>query len=65
MHECELVVFISTLACSISKCYSTDEISLLAAIFCQLGDTLATIATKRDLNDNPSNTNDICVSDKQ
>ncbi len=45
MEPCEFVTFISALACTISKNKSTDEISLLAAFFTQLGDTLATIAT--------------------
>ncbi|NLL72913.1 MAG: hypothetical protein GX237_05240 [Clostridiales bacterium] len=55
MDECELVALISTLACSISKCYSNDDISLLAAALTQLGDTLATIVTKRELSDKPNN----------
>lgn len=45
MEPCEFVTFISALAYTISKNKSTDEISLLAAFFTQLGDTLATIAT--------------------
>lgn len=66
MDECEFVVLISTLACSISKCYSNDEIALLAAILTQLGDTLATIVTKKELSDKPTNNNDnICALDKQ
>lgn len=64
MDECGLIVFISTLACSISKCYTTDDISLLAAIFTQLGDTLATIVTKRELNEKlRNNTDNNCVPD--
>lgn len=49
MNSCELVTFISTLACAISKDLSNDEIVLLAAIFTQLGDTLATIATQNQI----------------
>jgi hypothetical protein len=44
----ELVLFISTLAITISKDKSSDEIELLSAIFSQLGDTLATIVTSRE-----------------
>jgi hypothetical protein len=58
MDECELIAFISTLACSISKCYSTDDITLMAAVLTQLGDTLATIATKREMNDQLRNKDD-------
>jgi len=43
----ELVLFISTLAIAISKDKSSDDIELLAVIFSQLGDTLATIVTSR------------------
>lgn len=52
MNECELVVFISTVACSLAKCLSTDELALLADVFSQLGDTIATILTHRELNEN-------------
>lgn len=47
MDSCELVTLISTLACSIAKDRTTDEINTLAVIFTQLGDTLTTIATTR------------------
>lgn len=50
LDECEFVIFISTLACTLDKCYSDDELSVLAATLSQLGDTLATILAKRDLN---------------
>lgn len=44
MNPCELVTFISGLACAIAKGKSPEEIDVLAAIFTQLGDTLATIS---------------------
>lgn len=51
MDECELITLVSAIACAISKsCSDDDELALLAAIFSQLGDTLATIITKRELN---------------
>lgn len=49
LDECELVLLISGLACGIAKCVSDEELSLLASIFVQLGDSLETIATKREI----------------
>ena len=43
LNPCELVTLISSLACAISKTFSAEEISILAAVFTQLGDSLATI----------------------
>lgn len=54
MGECELIAFISTVACALAKCCSTDDLTLLSVVFTQLGDTLATITTKRQLCDNDS-----------
>ncbi len=53
--ECELVILISTIACAISKCSTDDEISLLSVIFSQLGDTLSTIITKREIDEKRNN----------
>lgn len=60
MCSCELVVFISTLACCIAEGKSADEIALISAVFSQLGDTLDTIAAQRALcaPDDSSNEND-------
>ncbi len=52
MSECELIAFISTVACALSKCCSADELKILSVTFTQLGDTLATILTKRELCEN-------------
>ena len=49
MQSCELVATISAIACAISKGKSPDEIALMATIFSQLGDTLATIAAQEAL----------------
>ena len=46
MDSCEFVIFISTLACSIAKNRSAEEIDLIAAVFTQLGDTLGTIGAR-------------------
>jgi hypothetical protein len=47
MDDCELVAFITALACGISKCFSEEEIEILGPAFTQLGDTLATILVKK------------------
>lgn len=49
MQSCELIMSISALACCIAQERSVDEISLLASIFSQLGDSLATIAAQEAL----------------
>lgn len=49
MDSCELVLFISALACSISECCDEDQIGLLAVIFTQLGDTLTTISVRNGM----------------
>jgi dolichol kinase len=59
MDECELIAFISTVACAISKCCSTDEITILSVVFTQLGDTLSTILTKRELSEKCTNNDEI------
>ena len=43
MKSCELVTFISAVSCVIAKTFTQEEIALLAAVFVQLGDSLATI----------------------
>ena len=43
-----IVASITAIAVALSKGRSQEEISLLAAVFTQLGDTLATIASARD-----------------
>jgi hypothetical protein len=49
MDECELITLVTAIACTISKCCSDDDISILSVIFTQLGDTLTTVLTKREL----------------
>jgi len=51
MNECELVIFVSYIACSLAKCLSEDELALLSAVFVQLGDTIATMLTKREISE--------------
>ncbi|MGB8455915.1 MAG: DUF6774 domain-containing protein [Anaerocolumna sp.] len=52
MQSCELVATITAIACAIANNCSEDEISVLAAAFNQLGDTLATILAREDINNN-------------
>lgn len=49
MNSCELVTFISSVACAISKSYSKEDVAMLSAIFSQLGDTLSTILTHDEI----------------
>ncbi|MGN0314702.1 MAG: DUF6774 domain-containing protein [Fusicatenibacter sp.] len=48
LNSCELVTLVSTIACQISKCCSEEELAVLAAIFTQLGDTLATMIAHKN-----------------
>lgn len=43
MNPYAFVNFISLLACEIAKDKSSEELEILAVLFTQLGDTLATI----------------------
>ena len=52
MEDCELIFLISTIACSIIKCCPEDDISILAAAFTQLGDTLATLLAQKEVREN-------------
>jgi len=48
MQSCELVASITAIACTISKCFSKEELPRIAAIFTQLGDTLGTIIAQEE-----------------
>ena len=54
MDEFKLVSTISALATVISANLSIEELTLVASIFVQLGDTLATIAARKGLCGNKS-----------
>ena len=49
MNPCELTALITTIANILSSKLTNEEITLLAAVFVQLGDTLATIATTKTI----------------
>ena len=52
MNSLELTSAVTALANAIACKLSVDEIALLASIFVQLGDTLATIAAQENLYGN-------------
>ena len=52
MSPCELVSLVTAVACSISQCCDEEEVEILAAVFTQLGDTLATINVQRGICNN-------------
>ena len=52
MNSCELTASVTAIANAIACKLNNDELTLLASILVQLGDTLATIATQRAFCDN-------------
>lgn len=58
MNPCELTVGVTALANSIACQLSDDALNLAAAIFSQLGDTLATISAQRSLCGNQTDTDE-------
>lgn len=49
MNSCELVTFISSLACAISQCCDKDELPQLSSIFTLLGAAIDTIVNHDEL----------------
>ncbi len=60
MDECELIALVTSVACAISKSCSDDDISVLSAVFSQLGDTLQTVLTQREIRNNQTSANIDC-----
>jgi hypothetical protein len=60
MDECELIALVTSVACAISKSCSDDDISVLSVVFCQLGDTLQTVLTQREIRNNKNSANTDC-----
>ena len=52
MNGCELTASVTALANAIACRMNPEELTLLAAVLTQLGDTLNTIALRRSLCDN-------------
>lgn len=57
MNSCELTASVTAVANTIACRLSNDELTLLASVLMQLGDTLVTIATQRALCENINNSN--------
>lgn len=49
MNNCTDLYFLSTIACQISKCLSTDELELLAADLKALGEMLEVISVRQSM----------------
>ena len=49
MNSCQLTAAITAVANGIARGLSIEETALIASVFVQLGDTLATIATQRTI----------------
>lgn len=49
MTPCELTASVTALANTLACGLTTDEVNLLGVILTQLGDTLLTIATQREI----------------
>lgn len=56
MNPCQLTTLITGLANTLAKGLTTEQISLLAAVLVQLGDTLATISIQQGMACNGSAT---------
>ena len=52
MNPCELTASVTAAANAVACKLSDDDLTLLAAVLVQLGDTLATIATQRAICEN-------------
>lgn len=52
MNPCELTASITAVANAIACKYNNEELTLLASVLVQLGDTLITIATQRAICEN-------------
>ena len=49
MNSCELTTSVTAIANALACRLSDDELALLAAVLVQLGDTIATIVTQREI----------------
>ena len=52
MNPCELTASVTAVANALACKLNDDELSLLSAVLVQLGDTLATIVTQREICEN-------------
>ena len=54
--DCSLFALAAAAACAAAKCLSAEELAVLSAFLCSVGDNLAVIAAKRFLCQNPADT---------
>lgn len=59
MNPCQLTTSVTALANALSCRLSDEEAALLAAVLTQLGDTLATIVTQKELCRSRRETGDV------
>lgn len=52
MNSCELTAAVTAVANTLACKMSNEELTLLASVLVQLGDTLVTIATQRSISEN-------------
>lgn len=52
LNSCELTTSVTAVANAIACKLNNDELTLLASVLVQLGDTLVTIATNRNICEN-------------
>ena len=52
MNSCELTAAVTAVANTLAYKLSNEELTLLASVLVQLGDTLVTIATQRTICEN-------------
>ena len=55
MNPCELTTSVTALANALACKLNNEELTLLASVIVQLGDTLVTIATQRTICENMNN----------
>lgn len=55
MYSCNLAASITFIACAISEGKTQEELAILASVFNQLGDTLATISASNTLSNTTNN----------
>lgn len=51
MNDCDLISYITAVACAIIKSFPDEDLELMAASFTQLGDTIATYLTQKGIRE--------------
>ena len=61
MNDCDLILTITAIACGIINCCSDDDITIMSVAFSQLGDTLETYLTQKQLHEDKQNDIDFAL----